>query len=102
MRELGEKAQITPGMVSRYENGKADPSKRILKRLSIAFQVPLSELTSELASSEPIVKITTEELELVRRISKLKPQDRGCVKMLIESLSDLTEWQNKVSDSMPK
>jgi len=47
MRELGEKAQITPGMVSRYENGKADPSKRILKRLSIAFQVPLSELTSE-------------------------------------------------------
>ncbi|AEE91105.1 Helix-turn-helix domain protein [Tepidanaerobacter acetatoxydans Re1] len=41
MRELAEKAGITPSMLSQIENGQVNPSINTLKMISIALNVPM-------------------------------------------------------------
>ena len=47
LRELAERAEVSPSMLSKIENGKANPSVRTLHSLSEALSVPVHRLFSE-------------------------------------------------------
>jgi transcriptional regulator with XRE-family HTH domain len=47
VRTLASKSRMTAAHVSRVENGKADPSLSVLKRLAGALGVTVSELVSD-------------------------------------------------------
>jgi len=47
LRELAERAEVSPSLLSKIENGKANPSVRTLHSLSEALSVPVHQLFSE-------------------------------------------------------
>jgi transcriptional regulator with XRE-family HTH domain len=60
LKSLAASAGVSVGMISQVERGTANPSIRILERLRVALEVPLSALlerpASNAAGSTPILK----------------------------------------------
>ena len=42
LRELAEKAEVSPSLISKVENGKANPSVRSLHGIAEAFSLPVN------------------------------------------------------------
>ncbi len=53
LQEVAERSDITAGLLSRIENFKTLPSLPVLHKISIALEVPLSELVQPVGPSKP-------------------------------------------------
>ena len=53
-RALGEKLGVTDKAVSKWENGAAKPTTDMLNRLSVLFDVPVSDLLQERKEKRPM------------------------------------------------
>ena len=68
LRELAEKAEVSPSLLSKIENGKANPSVRTLHSLSEALSIPVhqlfsgrTELKAELTEANVLSEMTASE-----------------------------------------
>ena len=57
VKELAERSQITPGMISQLESNKANPSIKTMTRIADALSIPVSVLFSD----------DSDELQIVRK-----------------------------------
>ena len=57
LQEVAEKSQITAGLLSRIENFRTLPSLPVLHKISIALDVPLSDLVEAVGSPKPLTFI---------------------------------------------
>lgn len=54
LQDVADKSGITAGLLSRIENFRTLPSLPVLHKISIALEVPLSELVESVGSPRPI------------------------------------------------
>ncbi len=55
LRELGEKADVSPSLISQIENGKSNPSVMTLHHIAGALNMPVTDLFPNDATSAPPV-----------------------------------------------
>lgn len=85
--ELAERAGITSSAISMIEGGQRSPSLVVIKKISEAFNMTVSELTGEKAS-----KNTNNDVQMFFRkyseLNDLDESDQRIIKNLIKSLKD--------------
>jgi len=83
VNELAQKAGVSVGMVSQVERGIANPSLRILERLRLTLDIPLSDLLE----ADPADSSQAEHAAFVRRAKQRPNFDVGTVGLHKEMLS---------------
>jgi len=69
--EFAKRASINPSLISRFENGRRNPSKANVKSISASFHIPLELIqilaseSKNIASEKEKEKIGTKLLELL-------------------------------------
>ena len=83
-KELGERAGVDWKNISSYESGRLAPSKRTVKLLAEAFEVPVSELLAD-EPTQPAVAIgdDPEMLRLFREATKLPESEQKHIKWML-------------------
>lgn len=81
--ELGEQVQVDGRQISRYENDKVRPSKRVLRRLCDYFEVALDDLMSE-EDASPEHEIRDHELyRQFVALDQMENKEKEALKVII-------------------
>lgn len=104
-RQLADEAEITQSMVSRYESGRAVPSRAVLMKLSNVLEVDFQAKLTHAAKAVVVVNNPVNEQEInkdfekkVSRARGLSPYEKRVITEVIASFLRVKDMQKKVAN----
>ena len=86
-QEMAKKAGIGIAQIRRYEKGKSSPTLEVIKNIAKTFEVSTDELIFDEGERTATAKIQDRQLlEQFELVSKLSPQDKEAIKIILESM----------------
>ena len=88
-RELAEKLNVHPSMVTRWERGQIHPRDNTLDNIAVALDLTVDALMAQKAvqASEMDLSSDRELQRCIELLSKMSEEDRKAVKHMIQALA---------------
>jgi transcriptional regulator with XRE-family HTH domain len=94
--ELGEKVHIDGRRISRYENNRLKPARKVIKRFAEAFGISVEELLMGNGGQPEYLVHDKEILNLMQEIEEMDEEDRVHVKKYLETMVMKKQLRNLV------
>ncbi|MEP2668853.1 MAG: helix-turn-helix transcriptional regulator [Cyclobacteriaceae bacterium] len=95
VRELAQRANINHRTVTRYETGKAQPSRQVIIKLASAFNIPFTELAEAKISKTHQVVVPEMVQDTLNKFILLDAKDQLAIRMVIEALADKQQHRGR-------
>lgn len=89
--QLAEKAEITQSMVSRYESGRVNPTKDVVKRIESALGVKLNDESSSVDNETPFDQ--REFDQKIARTRNLSTADKKALLTIVNAFLKLKDME---------